>query len=82
MENALYTGKVAGIAMKGRACTVHYGSNTVANYGEDAHITILPTMVSETGEHPYKITSTRFDRGWCIFSSSNMWTRPLLCWTA
>ena len=70
MENALYTGKVAGIAMKGGAYTVYYDSNTVANYGEGAHITILPPMVSDAGEQQYKITSTRFDRGWCISSSS------------
>ena len=70
MENALYTGKVAGIAMKGGAYTVYYDSNTVANYGEDAHISILPPMVSANGDQQYKITSNRFDRGWCISSSS------------
>lgn len=44
MENALYTGKVAGIAMKGGAYTVYYDTNTVTNYGEGAAITILPPM--------------------------------------
>jgi putative aldouronate transport system substrate-binding protein len=70
MENALYTGKVAGIAMKGGAYTVYYDGNTVKNYGEAAHITILPPMVSENGDQLYSITSNRFDRGWCISSSS------------
>lgn len=66
MENALYTGKVAGIAMKGGAYTVYYDTNTVTNYGEGAAITILPPMKSAEGEQQYKITSNRFDRGWCI----------------
>ena len=66
MENALYTGKVAGIAMKGGAYTVYYESNTVQNYGEDATLTILPPMVSENGDQQYKITSNKFDRGWVI----------------
>ena len=66
MENALYTGKVAGIAMKGGAYTVYYETNTVQNYGEDATLTILPPMVSGNGDQQYKITSGRFDRGWVI----------------
>lgn len=70
MENALYTGKVAGIAMKGGSYSVYYDSNTVKNYGEDAHITILPPMKSADGAQQYKITTNRFDRGWCISSSS------------
>lgn len=70
MENALYTGVVAGIAMKGGSYTVYYDNNTVINYGEDAHLTILPPMVGSDGEQCYAITSQRFDRGWCISSSS------------
>ena len=66
MENALYTGKVAGIAMKGGAYTVYYETNTVQNFGEDATLTILPPMISENGDQQYKITSGRFDRGWVI----------------
>ncbi len=66
MENALYTGKVAGIAMKGGAYTVYYETNTVANFGEAASLTILPPMVSENGAQQYKITSNKFDRGWVI----------------
>ncbi len=69
MENALYTGKVAGIAMKGGAYTVYYETNTVANFGEDASLTILPPMVSADGEQQYKITSNKFDRGWVISST-------------
>lgn len=70
MENSLYTGVVAGIAMKGGAYTVYYDNNTVTNYGEGAHLTILPPMVGENGEQCYAITSQKFDRGWCISSSS------------
>ena len=66
MENALYTGKVAGIAMKGGAYTVYYETNTVQNFGEDASLTILPPMVSPEGAQQYKITSNKFDRGWVI----------------
>lgn len=66
MENALYTGKVAGIAMKGGAYTVYYETNTVKNFGDEASLTILPPMVSEDGEQQYKITSGKFDRGWTI----------------
>lgn len=70
MENALYTGKVAGIAMKGGSYSVYYNSNTVANYGEDARIAILPPMKSPEGAQQYKITTNRFDRGWVISASS------------
>lgn len=70
MENALYTGKVAGIAMKGGAYTVYYDTNTVANYGEGSHIVILPPMISQDGLQQYKITSNRFDRGWVISKTS------------
>lgn len=70
MENSLYTGYVAGIAMKGGAYTVYYDNNTVTNYGEGAHLTILPPMVGPNGEQCYSITSQKFDRGWCISSSS------------
>ncbi|MCQ2458176.1 MAG: extracellular solute-binding protein [Clostridia bacterium] len=66
MENALYTGKVAGIAMKGGAYTVYYDTNTVTNYGEEATLTILPPMKSAEGAQQYKITSGRFDRGYVI----------------
>ena len=66
MENALYTGKVAGIAMKGGAYTVYYETNTVQNFGGDASLTILPPMVSPEGDQQYKITSNKFDRGWVI----------------
>ena len=66
MENALYTGKVAGIAMKGGAYTVYYETNTVQNFGEGATLTILPPMISDAGDQQYKITSGRFDRGWVI----------------
>ena len=69
MENALYTGEVAGIAMKGGAYTVYYETNTVKNYGEEATLTILPPMISESGDQQYKITSGRFDRGWVISST-------------
>lgn len=66
MENSLYTGIVAGIAMKGGAYTVYYETNTVKNYGDAATLTILPPMKSADGLQCYSITGNRFDRGWCI----------------
>ena len=66
MENALYSGRVAGIAMKGAAYSAYYEGGTVKNYGEGARLSILPPMKSEAGEQLYKIPTDRFDRGWVI----------------
>ncbi len=70
MENALYTGRVPGIAMKGGAYTVHYETNVVQNYGGSAALTILPPMRSPDGIQQYRITARRSDRGWCIPAAS------------
>ncbi len=69
MENSLYTGIVAGIAMKGGAYTVYYETNTVKNYGDAATLTIMPPMKSADGVQQYNITGNRFDRGWVISST-------------
>ncbi|MBR6029138.1 MAG: hypothetical protein IKP40_08600 [Clostridia bacterium] len=66
MENALYNGRVAGIAMKGAAYSAYYENGTVKNNGEAARLSILPPMKSVSGEQLYKIPTDRFDRGWVI----------------